>query len=81
MQVAENQRLVAIAEGDRKIAEAKADSASAVIAAAGRAEAIKKEQLNLSPMYLDYIKIQKWSGQNSQVVTGSGSTMLNLDVK
>ena len=31
-----------------------------VIQAAGRAEAIKKEQLSLIPLNIEYIKVQKW---------------------
>ena len=73
MQVAENRRQVAVADAERKIAEARGDSAQAVIQAAGRAEAIKKEQTSLTPLYIDYIKVQKWSGQVPTTVAGSGS--------
>ncbi|MBC6490365.1 SPFH domain-containing protein [Flavihumibacter stibioxidans] len=76
VQVAENQRQVAIAEAERKIAEARGDSAQAVIQAAGRAEAIKKEQLSLTPLYIEYIKIQKWSGQVPTTVAGGNSGLL-----
>jgi regulator of protease activity HflC (stomatin/prohibitin superfamily) len=80
VQVAENQRLVAIAEAERKIAEARGDSAQAVIQAAGRAEAIKKEQLSLTGLYIDYIKVQKWDGV-LPTVQGSNGIMLNMDKK
>ena len=73
VQVAENQRQVAVAEAERKIAEARGDSAQAVIQASGRAEAIRKEQLSLTPLYIEYIKIQKWSGQVPTTVAGSNS--------
>ncbi|MDB5202183.1 MAG: hypothetical protein JWQ27_1592 [Ferruginibacter sp.] len=73
VQVAENRRQVAVADAERKIAEARGDSAQAVIQAAGRAEAIKKEQLSLTPLYIDYIKVQKWSGQVPTTVAGSNS--------
>lgn len=73
VQVAENRRQVAIAEAERKIAEARGDSAQAVIQAAGRAEAIKKEQLSLTPLYIDYIKVQKWSGAVPTTVAGGNS--------
>ncbi|HOA37149.1 MAG TPA: SPFH domain-containing protein [Flavihumibacter sp.] len=76
VQVAENQRQVAVAEAERKIAEARGDSAQAVIQAAGRAEAIRKEQLSLTPLYIDYIKVQKWSGQVPTTVAGGGSGLL-----
>jgi regulator of protease activity HflC (stomatin/prohibitin superfamily) len=73
VQVAENRRQVAIAEAERKIAEARGDSAYAVIQAAGRAEAIKKEQTSLTPLYIDYIKVQKWSGQVPTTVAGGNT--------
>jgi hypothetical protein len=76
VQVAENRRQVAVAEAERKIAEARGDSAQAVIQAAGRAEAIRKEQLALTPLYIDYIKVQKWSGQVPTTVAGSSSGFL-----
>ncbi|NML20815.1 hypothetical protein HHL16_08015 [Pseudoflavitalea sp. G-6-1-2] len=79
VQVAENQRLVAIAEGDRKIAQARADSAAQVIAAAGEAEAIRRKQVSLNSTYIDYLKIQKWDGKLPQVQTGNGGLILNLD--
>src|SRR5215203_4461883 len=73
VQVAENQRQVAVADAERKIATARGDSAQAVIQAAGRAEAIRKEQLALTPLYIDYIKVQKWSGQVPSTVAGGNS--------
>lgn len=73
VQVAENRRQVAIADAERKIAEARGDSAQAVIQAAGRAEAIRKEQTFLTPLYIDYIKVQKWSGQVPTTVAGGNS--------
>lgn len=76
VQVAENQRQVAVAEAERKIAQAKGDSAQAVINAAGRAEAIKKEQLSLTPLYIEYIKIQKWKGEVPTTVAGGNSAFL-----
>ncbi|HNU89596.1 MAG TPA: SPFH domain-containing protein [Ferruginibacter sp.] len=77
-QVAENRRQVAVADAERKIAEARGDSAQAVIQAAGRAEAIKREQLSLTPLYIDYIKIQKWSGQVPTTVAGNSGFMIQL---
>lgn len=78
VQVAENRRQVAIAEAERKIAEARGDSAQAVIQASGRAEAIKKEQLSLSPLYIDYMKIQKWNGEVPTTVAGNSGIMIQL---
>ncbi|MET0394764.1 MAG: SPFH domain-containing protein [Chitinophagaceae bacterium] len=76
VQVAENRRQVAIAEADRKIAQARGDSAQAVIEAAGRAEAIRKEQMSLTPLYIEYIKIQKWNGEVPTTVAGANSGFL-----
>ena len=76
VQVAENRRQVAVAEAERKIAEARGDSAQAVIQAAGRAEAIKREQLSLTALYIDYIKVQKWSGQVPTTVASGNSGFL-----
>lgn len=76
VQVAENRRQVAVAEAERKIAEARGDSAQAVIQAAGRAEAIRREQLSLTALYIDYIKVQKWSGQVPTTVAGGNSGFL-----
>lgn len=79
VQVAENQRLVAIAEGDRKIAQARADSAAQVIAAAGEAEAIRRKQVSLNSTYIDYMKTQKWDGKLPQVQSGSAGILLNMN--
>lgn len=81
VQVAENQRLVAIAEGQRKIAVARADSAAKVIQAAGEAEAIRRTQLTLSPLYIEYSKINKWDGKLPSVQSGSGGIIMQLPGK
>ncbi|MBO9631815.1 MAG: hypothetical protein J7578_01770 [Chitinophagaceae bacterium] len=82
VQVAENQRLVAIAEGERKIAQARADSAAQVIAASGEAEAIRRKQVSLNGTYIEYLKTQKWDGKLPQVQTGNGGgIILSLDKK
>ncbi len=62
-QAAENQKFVAIAEAERKIAVARGDSAAAVIEAAGEAESIRRKQISLTPNYIEFIKVQKWNGQ------------------
>jgi regulator of protease activity HflC (stomatin/prohibitin superfamily) len=81
VQVAENQRLVAIAEGERKIAAARADSAAQVIAAAGEAESIRRKQVSLSATYIEYLKINKWNGQLPTVQSGGSGIMLQLPSK
>lgn len=78
VQVAENQRLVAIAEGERKVAQARADSAAQVIQAAGEAEAIRRKQVSLNANYIEYMKIQKWDGKLPQVQSGNGGVLLQM---
>jgi len=79
VQVAENQKQVAIADAMRKIAIARGDSAQTVIEASGEAEAIKRKQLTLSNLYIEYLKIQKWDGKNPTTVLGNNaSTMVNV---
>lgn len=76
VQVAENQKMVAIAEAERKIAVARGDSASAVIQAAGEAEAIRRKQLSLTPTYIEFIKAQKWNGEYPTTLAGGGANFL-----
>lgn len=78
-QAAVQQKIVAEANAQTQIARAKGDSAQAVIAAAGRAEAVRKEQQFLTPLYIEYLKVQKWKGDVPTTVLGSNSsTLLNL---
>jgi regulator of protease activity HflC (stomatin/prohibitin superfamily) len=79
VQVAENQRKVAEAEALRKIAVAKGDSAQAVIAASGRAEAIKREQMQLTPLYIEYLRVTRWNGENpTTVLSGNSGAIIQL---
>lgn len=79
VQVAENQKRVAEAEAQRKIAVAKGDSAQAVIAAAGEAMAMKLKQRELTPQYIEFTKWSKWNGSLPSTILGSGTTpLLNL---
>lgn len=78
-QAAIQQKIVAEAQAQTQIAKAKGDSAQAVIAASGRAEAVRKEQQFLTPMYIDYIRVQRWDGKYPTTMLGGGSsTLLNL---
>lgn len=45
-----------IAEANKKVADARGDSASKVITAAGEAEAIRLKQREITPTYVEYIK-------------------------
>jgi regulator of protease activity HflC (stomatin/prohibitin superfamily) len=78
-QAAIQQKIVAEAQALTQIAKAKGDSAQAVIAASGRAEAVRKEQQYLTPMYIEYIRAQRWDGKYPQTMLGSGgNVLLNL---
>lgn len=84
-QTIENQKLSVIAEGEKRIAKAKADSTAAVIEAKAEAEVIrvKQDQLKQSPAYIDLIKAQKWDGALPQIVTGGngGGLFMQLPSK
>lgn len=79
VQVADNERLVEVARGQKKVASAKADSAVLVINAAGKAEAMRREQLNITELYNEYLRVQKWNGALPQVMSGpANGLLLNL---
>lgn len=72
-------KIVAEANAQTQIAKARGDSAEAVIAASGRAEAVRKEQQYLTPMYIEYIKAQRWDGKYPQTMLGGNAgVLLNL---
>lgn len=72
-QAALQRKIVADAEAQEKIARAKGDSAQAVIQAAGRAEAVRREQQVLTPLYIEFLKVKTWKGEVPQVVGGGGT--------
>jgi regulator of protease activity HflC (stomatin/prohibitin superfamily) len=87
VQVAENQKKVAEAEGYTMIARAKADSAQNVIKASGEgeamlrkaraeAEAVKVKQREITSLYNEYLKITKWDGVNPTTVLGGNSSTM-----
>ena len=79
-QAAIQQKIVAEAQAQTQIAKAKGDSAQAVISASGRAEAVRKEQQSLTPMYIEYIRAQSWDGKYpTTMLGGNTSTLLNLN--
>jgi regulator of protease activity HflC (stomatin/prohibitin superfamily) len=77
-EASEQQALTAIAEGKRKVAVARADSAETIINAQASALAIKIKQNQLSPLYIEYIKAQAWDGKLPRTVAGNGGTFLNI---
>ena len=79
VQVAENQKRVAEAEAQRKIAVAKGDSAELIIRALAEAQSTKIKQQQLTPMYLEYMKLTKWDGTLPSTVLGtSNGVMVNV---
>lgn len=81
--------VTAESEARRKVAVAKGDSAEAVINASGRAnarlieaeaeaKAIKLKQTEISSMYVEYLKAQKWDGVLPSTVLGNGVPMINI---
>jgi len=79
-QAAFQKALVADAQAKEKIAIVKGDSAYNVIQAAGKAEAIKKEQMFLTPMYIEYVQALRWDGKYPTTIAGDGSGVL-LNIK
>jgi len=77
-EASEQQAIAAIAEGKRKVAVARADSAETIINAQAAALAIKIKQNQLSPLYIEYIKAQAWDGKLPTTVAGNGGTFLNI---
>lgn len=77
-EASEQQALAAIAEGKRKVAVARADSAETIINAQAAALAIKIKQNQLSPLYIEYIKWNAWDGKLPTTVAGGSGTLLNI---
>lgn len=73
-QAAQAQNSVIHMENLNKIMTARGDSAQKVITASGdaRAIAIRKEQI--TPVYIDYLKVQAWDGKNPSTLVTSGSS-------
>jgi regulator of protease activity HflC (stomatin/prohibitin superfamily) len=72
------QAIAAKADGERKVAVARADSAETVINAAAKAKAMELTQQKLTPLYVEYKKIEKWDGKLPTTITGGSGTFLNI---
>ena len=72
------QALAAKADGERKIAVARADSAETVINASAKARAMELTQQKLTPLFVEYKKIEKWDGQLPTTMAGGSGTFLNI---
>jgi regulator of protease activity HflC (stomatin/prohibitin superfamily) len=77
-EAAEQQALTAIAEGKRKVAVARADSAETIINAQAAALSMKIKQRELTPLYVEYIKAQNWDGKLPTTMAGGSGTFLNI---
>jgi hypothetical protein len=77
-EASEQQALAAIAEGKRKVAVARADSAETIINAQAAALAIKIKQNQLSPLYIEYVKWNAWDGKLPTTMAGGTGTLLNI---
>lgn len=77
-QASVQRKLVAEAEAQEKIATAKGDSAKAVIDAKAYAEATRLKQKEISPLYVEFLKAQKWDGVLPTTVAGGSGTFLNI---
>lgn len=77
-QASEQQALAAIADGKRKIAVARADSAETIINAKAAALAVKLKQQELTPLYVEYVKWNSWDGKLPSTMAGGSGTLLNI---
>jgi len=77
-EASEQQAIAAIAEGKRKVAVARADSAETVINANAAALAIKIKQDRLTPLYIEYLKANAWNGALPTTIAGGSGTFLNI---
>jgi len=77
-EASEQQAIAAIAEGKRKVAVARADSAEMIINAQAAAASIKIKQNQLSPLYIEYLKAQSWDGKLPTTVAGGNGLFMNI---
>ena len=80
-EASEQEALTAIAEGKRKVAVARADSAEMIINASAAAMSIKIKQTQITPMYIEYLKAQAWDGKLPTTVAGGNGMFLNVGGK
>ena len=72
------QALAAEADGKRKVAIARADSAETIINASAKARAMELTQQKLTPLFVEYKKIEKWDGQLPSTVAGNAGSLINI---
>ncbi len=64
-------------EAQQKVASAKGEAESIQVVAQGQAKANDAISRSISPLLVDYKKIEKWNGVMPQV-TGGGTPLLDL---
>lgn len=80
-QAAENEKAVAIKQGEANVAAAEAEAKVKITQAEADAKTItlKQEALRQSPQYIDLIKAERWDGKLPQIITsGSGGLFMQL---
>lgn len=76
---AQNKIVQSAAEADQKIQDARGTAESILMVAKAQAEANNLVAASLTPELVQWRSIEKWNGQQPQVVTGDGlSTLLNI---
>jgi hypothetical protein len=66
------------ADKERIVALAQADSAKTVIRALAEAKAVQLKEQKLTPLYIEYMKIQKWDGKLPTTTTGNSGSFINI---
>lgn len=69
---AENERI--LMENLNKISTARGDSAQRVIEANGIAEAMRVQKQEITPLYVEYLKVTNWDGKNPTTLVTNGSS-------
>ena len=77
-EASKQQAIAAQADGQRKVAVAKADSAEMVINAAAKARAMELTQQKLTPLFVEYKKIEKWDGKLPTTTAGGAGSFINI---
>lgn len=77
-EASKQQAIAAQADGQRKVAVAKADSAEMVINAAAKARAMELTQQKLTPLFVEYKKIEKWDGKLPTTMAGGAGSFINI---
>lgn len=77
-EASKQQAIAAQADGQRKVAVAKADSAEAIINASATALAIRLKQKEITPNYIEYKKIEKWDGKLPTTTAGAAGAFINI---